>query len=262
MEKIMRGIVFAAALIVCVVVPATAESPRNLALNCSYALTPVPNYGPTRGESDQTELTDGYLVPQKNNVSLWIDEAAVGWSRPRDPITITLDLGQIESIGGVAFDTAFGSAGVSAPRSIAILVSDDGEQFNFAGDLIRLSNTPMPPAYGTYVRHIYRANTMQTKGRFIRFVVVPSGRFIFCDEISVFEGEHAIESVTQSFGSISMPQIKDSKRLTQLGAYARIRTDLEAVGRMVGVYQLDPTLKEQIVDELISGVAKINALII
>ncbi len=206
-------------------------APRNVALHRPYVLSPQPNYAPTRNDGDATDLTDAIHVASSPDAQLWEDPRAVGWSRPNQPIVITLDLGQGQAIRGTAVHTAFGRAGVSVPRSIALLVSDDGEHFHLVGDLIRLSTAPMPPAYGTYARHVYRTDALQTRGRFVRFVVVPSGRFFFCDEIEVFAAERAVESVPAG-PRVEMSQIIDPGRLTQLGAYARIRTDLETVEAM------------------------------
>lgn len=223
-----------------------AAPARNLALHRSYELTPPPNYAPTRNAADARELTDGQLVSEREGTCLWQDQAAVGWSRPREPIVFTIDLGQTETIGGVAVHSAFGSAGVCAPRSLALLVSDDGEHYRLVGDLVRLDRSAMPPAYGTYARHTYRAaDALRTQGRFVRLVVVPAAHFFFCDEIEIFSGDDRAAAgagaggggggeFAQTGSRIETAQLLDKARLTQLGAYVRIRTDLEEVEKMIG----------------------------
>lgn len=226
-------IVLLATAVTIVVAGSAVAQPRNLALHRPYECTPAPNYAPTRDEGDRTDLTDGNRAAERKEISFWEDKSIVGWSRPREPIVITLDLGQVQPIGGAALHTGFGSAGVSVARSIALLVSDDGSQFQLVGDLIRLNKNLMPPAYGTYTRYTYQTDSLQTRGRFVRFVVIPSGRFFFSDEIEVFAGNPAIGSI-QKEPLVEMSQLIEPQRLTQLGAYARIRTDLETVQAMIG----------------------------
>lgn len=250
----------AAIVVISLVVAAAAmaQPSHNLALHRPYELSPQPNYAPTRNEEDRSELTDGKRVLEAGGASLWTDIAAVGWARPREPIVITLDLGAVEPIGAVAVHTAFGSAGVSGPRSIALLTSDDGKQYRLVGDLIRLNGKPLPPDYGTYTRYSYQVDSLQAHGRFIRFVVVPSGRFFFSDEIEVFSGDHTLGSA--EYGpEITTPQLIEPQRLTQLGAYARIRTDLEAVQALIGAVKLDGALTAAITRELADVGAELSA---
>jgi hypothetical protein len=44
-------------------------------------------------------------------------------------VTIVIDLRSVQAISGVPYNTAAGQAGVEWPRSVFVLVSDDGQLF-------------------------------------------------------------------------------------------------------------------------------------
>ena len=102
---------------------------------------------------------------------------------------ITVDLGAIRPIGGVAFRTAAGRAGVFPPLSIPVLVSDDGGAYREAGDLVALDrnvNGPWPDGYT--VRKLV-TRELATRGRFVQFMVIPADEsFVFTAEVEVLRG--------------------------------------------------------------------------
>ncbi len=163
-----------------------ASVPENLALSKSYTLDPAPNYALCTDPGDATQLTDG----QYTAGYFWAQKSTVGWSGA-NPIIVTLDLGQVQPISGVAWSTAAGVAGVEWPRAIFILVSDDGKSYYQAGELVSLSaRNSLPPRDGYSLRR-FTATQLQTHGRFVKLVVAPSGAYCFVDEIEVFKGESA-----------------------------------------------------------------------
>ena len=93
----------------------------------------------------------------------------VGWRRRRRPVQITLDLRKEEPIAGVSFRTSGGQSGTYWPNAIFVLVSDDGEAFHHAGDLLTLSyRHELPPVSGA---HAYRTDRLRAHGRCVRFAV-------------------------------------------------------------------------------------------
>src|ERR1039457_6660061 len=153
------------------VVPALAANDfqrpgENIALNRHYTLEPQPNYIHCTDPGDAVQLTDvkythGYF---------WTQKSTVGWQN-KDLITITLDLGLIQPICGLSFNTAAGVAGVEWPQDISLLISDDGTHFHFSGDLVKLSaQYGNPPAKG-YGVHRYWTDALRTHGRYLKLLV-------------------------------------------------------------------------------------------
>jgi hypothetical protein len=174
--------------------PATAAQPNNLpprqenpARGRSYKLAPKPDYWMCTDAGDATDLTDGKIETQTGS-SLWTQKGCVGWAGGV-PVDITVDLGRVEPIQGAAFHSAAGTSGCHYPFSIEVQVSEDGKTYYQAGDLAALS--PAPP-YGKYSLHHFSTDQLRTRGRFVRFVIVPHGSFVFCDEVEVFRGSDSL----------------------------------------------------------------------
>jgi hypothetical protein len=161
---------------------------ENLARGKTYTLFPRPNYKHCTDPGDATQLTDG----QTTDDYFWTQRGTVGWQSARY-ITVTVDLGRVEPIAGVSFCTAAGTAGVRWPGAIRVLTSDDGKGYRDAGELVALdrkSHGPWPEGYA--IRRLITYE-LQTRGRFVRFLVLPeSGSpYTFVDEVEVFPGPAA-----------------------------------------------------------------------
>ncbi|MEI6656806.1 MAG: hypothetical protein WCP45_18725, partial [Verrucomicrobiota bacterium] len=160
---------------------------NNLALHCPVSFDPAPNYPSVqRGAEDLTVLTDGHLC--EGQEMMWLQPGTVGWSLTT-PAAMTVDLGKMESISGVALHLAAGAANTEWPVRILILTSDDGKDFYDAGDLVAMSRQAMPkPGYAT---HWYSTNRLQTHGRFVKFMIESAGdaRYIVADEVEVRQGD-------------------------------------------------------------------------
>jgi len=157
------------------------EVARNVALGKTATFDSVPNLPSCSDPGDARQLTDG-----QHEEGCRPAKGAVGWRRSRVPIQITFDLEQPEPISGVSFRTSGGESGRYWPNAIHVLVSDDGETFHPAGDLLGLSlRRELPPVSGV---HVYRTDALRTHGRFVRLAVAaPSA--IVCDEIEVYRGD-------------------------------------------------------------------------
>ncbi len=97
--------------------PATG---RNLALHKPYSYSPAPGYDLCTDPDDVVQLTDG--VYTKGH--FWSQKSTVGWLRQNPQVTI--DLGRVEAIDGMAISVAGGGwAGVMFPVEFRFYVSDD-----------------------------------------------------------------------------------------------------------------------------------------
>jgi hypothetical protein len=204
---------------------------QNIANGKPYTMSSPPNYSHCTDDGDQTDLTDGVVFEEPD--SLWTQKSTVGWSRRRGPLQITLDLGSVEPVRGASYHTAGGEVGVSFPTTIAVQVSEDGKTFYWAGDLVRLDENAPPRAYAGYFYHTYRTDKFQTKGRYVRFEIAGAGEYVFVDEIEVYRGDDAFLEEEYPGEPVSAAQVVDPARLTRLGAYRRIRSDLETTRALV-----------------------------
>ena len=188
--SLVAVILFSASSLMC------AESGENIALHKSYTCQPKPNYDMCI-DNDKTHLTDGGFTKGR----FWGEDTTVGWVHQK-PVIITIDLGSVQPISGVMYSTAAGSAGVTWPDSINIMVSDDGKQYYDAGDLVSLTaENGKPPSDGTYK---YRTDKLKTHGRYVAFVssALP---YVCVDEIEVYKG---------NADWVKIPFTGDSKKLS------------------------------------------------
>lgn len=166
------------------VVAGAAETPTNIARGRPYRLWPRPNYRHCTDPGDRTQLTDGVY----SKGYFWTQKTTVGWTNAAQP-AILVDLGKVEPIGGVSLNMGAGRAGVTWPMAILLFVGDDDKTRNFLGDLVKLSAAEgrATPAAG-YAVHLFRTGRLSTRGRFVRFVVIATGPYVFSDEIEVHRG--------------------------------------------------------------------------
>lgn len=157
---------------------------ENIARGKTYTFNTPPNYALSSDPGDSVQLTDGVYT----SGYFWTQKTTVGWQRKR-PVVITIDLGKIEPIRGVSYNTAAGVAEVTWPTSVHILVSDDGAHYFAIGDLIALSNKRnSPPAKG-YAVHRYWIDNLRTHGRYMQLLIDPGGPYCFIDEVEIYRGE-------------------------------------------------------------------------
>jgi len=204
---------------------ASAAQERNLALNRPYTYHPGATYPHTKDDGDAAQLTDGQRATGE---WLWTDKKAVGWSWPKGPITITVDLGQRQPIGGVSLSTAGGRAGVTFPFAVYVLISDDGLDFYAQGDLLAHSARDGWPSPLKYSLYTYRGRGMLSRGRYVRFVIVPSGQFFMCDEIEVLAGSAEQDDRPRSKPVSDIGELVASQKLATI-VNGRIALDLKAL---------------------------------
>lgn len=254
----------------------SALADENLAAGKSYTFSLPPTYPLCTDEGDATDLTDGVVAPGVSDAdrdaasSLWGSRSAVGWMHARQMPEVTIDLGEVQPISGVALHTASGASGVSAFRSIPVLVSDDGETYRCVGDLVDLNTQPMPPNYPGYDVYWLKATELQTKGRYVKFVLIAGGVFGFADEIEVYAGEASWLDRPAGGEPMTPDQLRDPVRLTRLGAESRVRHDLQTVAKWVAKgprgqkrdkrAQQIAGLRDQIADMNLTGLEASGAL--
>ncbi|MDD2708156.1 MAG: hypothetical protein PHV34_09115 [Verrucomicrobiae bacterium] len=178
---------------------------ENMALGKPCRLEPPPNYIHCKDTANDHKLTDGI---RHEGPSFWTQKTTVGWDRVPH-VLITIDLGKVEPIGGVAFHTAFdGPINVEWPKSIKVFVSDDGKDFTLVRELVDpMWEDHFPAQLGSpfceqkQVYYDYATN-LSAKGRYVCFAArnIP---YVFCDEIEIYRGPPELLQET-SFGPKTM----------------------------------------------------------
>lgn len=202
-------------------VTASQRGVVNVARGKPYTLSPAPNYGYCTDPGDATQLTDGQYV----SGYFWVQTGTVGWNHTGTSL-ITIDLGKVEPIRGVSFNTAAGTAGVGWPAQIAIFVSQDGKDYHVVGDLVDLSaarGLPEPLGYRTFT---YWTDQLKTKGRYVQVAIVLGSAYGFCDEIEVWRGDDAW--VNEPIGGKNVGNVATYLQTTAATSCVRRRMRMDA----------------------------------
>ena len=173
---------------------------QDLALHKPYTLSRSPNYIHSAPVSDSTSLTDGIYTTGY----FWSQRTTVGWQRM--PVTITIDLGDVEPISSVTFNTVRSVIPhVFFPKNIYVFVSNDNKNFYYSGDAADCNdNVPGPYLVKKFSLRVDKA------ARYVRLSVVPNGIFLFCDEIEVLKGDAVSIQTTQLFPAEDLKKLEDS----------------------------------------------------
>jgi len=155
---------------------------ENLALRKSYTLSPKPNYHLCTDKSDVIQLTDG-----RTSGSQWTDKSTVGWQKAEPAVEIVIDLGMKSVIYEVRIHTVGGGfAEVEFPEYAAVLLSDDGREFRFAG---LVSSKDLENVQARGYRRVPRTMSVEdinAPGRYVKLVIRPKWRYVFFDEVEIF----------------------------------------------------------------------------
>ena len=223
----------------------------NIALGKPYAFGSPPNYGLCTDAGDTAQLTDGVYTKGL----FWSEKSTVGWGGQR--VAVTVDLGTVQPIRGVSYNTAAGAAEVLWPELILVMVSDDGKTYYVAGDLVALSAAHgAPPAEGHYAVHRYWTDQLATHGRFVKLVIEKRGPYTFVDEIEVYRGNDAWVGQPRTGRKSEDTMELHKEAVMTLHVRQRLTDDLKAVREtlknVAGKEQLERELAG--IEQLIPGV--------
>jgi len=178
---------------------------QDIALHKKYVLSPLPNYSKRTSGAIDTTLTDGIY---SHGTYFWSQPTTLGWVKTPG-VKITLDLGRVNTISGVTFNTCRrvdSLFNVRYPDHIFIFLSNDNVTWWYAGDAaIDSGNRP-----GPYQIKKFILNSINQTARYISLSVVPNGFFVLCDEITVMQGNSVNSHHNNPFDSTMMNEIVDS----------------------------------------------------
>lgn len=231
------------------VASADAASPPlvNIAQGVQYTLSPAPNYKLCTDPGDRIQLTDG----QSTKNYFWTQPGTVGWTNAPFA-TITLDLGRVEPISGVAFTTAAGAAGVTWPLAVNVLVSDDGKTYRDAGDLVSMdlkAHGVWPEKYA--IRRLV-TQELKTRGRYVQFVAIPraGGSYLFVDEVEVFRGPKDYLALDLSDQPVTNAKTVFEAGRIQRAVAHRFLADASALQDAIAAAKLDETVRNRLTRKL------------
>ncbi|PYR18733.1 MAG: hypothetical protein DMF98_25390, partial [Acidobacteria bacterium] len=225
---------------------AVSAQPQNVARGCQYTMTPRPNYPLTTDTGDDRQLTDGAYTAWN---PIWLRPSTVGWTNAT-PVTIVIDLRSVQAISGVSYSTAAGQASVEWPRSVFVLVSDDGQHFFPVADLAGTRRAEAaPPAIG-YAAFRYQSDLLDTHGRYVALVVDQNGPYTFSDEIEVFAGDSV--RVGSPLAGASTTDLQDYfvRAHMRVSIQRRLTIDLQAARAALAAAPVGVLLAEQLSHEL------------
>ncbi|MFA6725057.1 MAG: discoidin domain-containing protein, partial [Lentisphaeria bacterium] len=144
-----------------------------------------PNYPHCMDNGDAYDLTDGKYL-QHDGVKMWMQPGSVGW-RSYATVSWSIDLGEMLPLGELRYHTGAGLHGARWPLALYVLVSRDGQNFAFAGELIK-ENYSRLPEYNTGLYNLWLKLSLNVEARYVSFVVKCEGMFHFVDEIELLRG--------------------------------------------------------------------------
>ena len=194
----------------------------NIALGQPYTISPSADYPYSRDEGDATQLTDGAFTVGY----FWTQLSTVGWIRSQRA-EITIDLGEDQPIAGMSANSAAGIAGVDWPNALYVLVSEDGEDWYLAGDLLTLSAAEVGAPAGGYQIHRFATSALRTHGRYLRLLAIYFP-FFFVDEIEVYRGPDELLALSPPGERIDDPVAFARQGAVVASIRERLTTDLDA----------------------------------
>ena len=224
-----------------------SDSPpeENIAKGALYTLSPQPNYPLCNDTGDRTQLTDGALTEGR----FWTQKSTVGWQRAAHVI-ITVDLSKIRPIGGVSLRTAAGTAEVCWPVAIRIHVSDDGKAFRDVGDLLELDRATLAAVPDGYAVQRFATSRLRTRGRYVRFLVLGAGPYVFVDEVEVFRGSESLLAKPPTGEPARSPEDYVGEHRVRWRASRRVETDAARIAEAIRGATLPETIRNDLVKRL------------
>ncbi len=220
---------------------------KNLALRKACTFLPKPNYRLCTDGSDVIQLTDGRTFG-----SQWTKKSTVGWEKAEPAVEIVMDLGQRSAVYEVRIHTVGGGrADVEFPEFAAVLLSNDGRVFQFAG---LISSKELQNVRGSGYRGVPRmlkAGNINAAGRYVKLVIKPKQRYVFLDEVEVFGDSLSAAKKTQLRNNLEV--FKTSKELLKrVDDYVQLSENTAATVKSVkeNRSKLPSELSEEILAEL------------
>ncbi len=131
---------------------------------------------------------------------------------------VLIDQVKVYSVGGGLSDVEF-------PEFIAVLVSNDGKTYGFAGLISSEDLANLRSVGHNRVPHTFIIGNLNTQGRFVKIVVRPNRRYFFLDEIEIIGNKSKLGG--QTGRREDLPQFTDSSKvLRAIEDYQQLRVNI------------------------------------
>ncbi len=150
----------------------------NLAYGSNYECSSAPNS--SYPDEDYRSLTDG--ITGEGTI---YEEAWSGWAAEVNPVSITVDLGALQSFDKISVTSMEGEGGVTYPEYLIFEVSDDGKNFDEVHTGTIPDNAPSPGKY----EYVYKSDAY-INAQYVR-ITFPANVWVFISEIQIF-GEETV----------------------------------------------------------------------
>jgi hypothetical protein len=208
---------------------------------CKWNITPAKNANAPSLLTDNCVVVDNFpMSKQKDAVVIWKKI-----KRKSFPLILCFDLGKISPISEVMLNTSGGGIhGKSRwPKSIRLYLSNDGESYHFAGDLIRAS-LPSLPAPADKKEHSVKLflRNIDSRSRFVKLAITPNEEEFRCDEIQVYNDKQILRS--------DKALKADKNYITENSIKMRFNWDMQKIRSAVKKAGISQSQKRELLDEL------------
>jgi len=218
---------------------------KNIARGKPYTLSPRPNYRHCTDDGDTEQLTDGAY----SEGYFWVQKSTVGWNNA-GLADITIDLGKVQPLAGVSYNTAAGVAGVAWPNSILIYVSDDGDKWWLVGELMALSARHGSPPRDGYAVHRFWTGDLQTRGRYVKLLVAAGSAYTFCDEVEVYRGSDKFLGIDRNGEPTTSPGEDARRQLTTSAVRKHVVGGIQRLRARVTASEVSSETQQDLQDRL------------
>lgn len=260
-----------------------APLPPALNAGLPASFDPAPNYPLCTDDGDARQLSDGTikgartahegtsaslpallpgLNPEQQTTALWGRKGTVGWAHPKEPVLIAFDLGAVQRIGGMTLSSAAGTSGVYWPAAIAMVVSDDGKNWSYAGELISRSRENRLPPTMAYSEHQFVVDNLNIEGRYVGICVQRGGTpFFFCDEFEVTGGDSKVPAeVLPAIGDLATLREYVTNHAVGYSIQRRLALDYSLIRTAIRDSSLDAKKKDELQGQLKALAAACNEM--
>jgi hypothetical protein len=233
-----------------------AQAIENIASHKSYTLSHPPNYKLSAPVTDKTSLTDGLVF---SGSGFQKQKTVLGWQGVSQVI-ITVNLEKAQAIKSVNFNAFQNSKlSINPPSDVFVFLSEDSLHFTYAGNATNGNNETSNSSNKLKLS----LNNINQKGQYITLIVIPSGKFIFSDEIEVEKGnkintsdknlinKENIAAFTDSLIGINYKKEQILSQLNEIEQSKNYNSDLNESSIASLKSQLDnPTVTNQTLDSV------------
>lgn len=198
---------------------------KNLALGATYTTSRPSSLDSKNPDSDGRELTNGRVIAPTDYVMDKSVQAATAFWEAGEPVTFVVDLGGNQQVAGVRVSTHQPNARFCHPKTVAVVVSRDGKNWEQAGAINHNDIWDPPgdyepweydqgwkyvslPAGGRLAYSFPLVFKQNVSARYVRFVCTPlDGKGLGLSELEVFDNV----SVKAWPGEIWLPNVVISR---------------------------------------------------